>query len=182
MMAQVACGWKKKDEKNTHGSCLNWNKSSSIIGLFVGLTESLSRRRYIAVESSRVWFQHHRREDREELREGRCCAELPWFLRLSCRSCWISAKAGTPVSYQSTSRELWICSGDDESRQYTFPSMYIIDHISFPPFMYFLFYYYLYRLLHWPTCFQNVNSILIWNIQWDTNVCRLMVNKLHWSI
>lgn len=112
----------------------------------------------VTLLSSWGWFQHHRREDSEELREGRCCAcaELPWFLRLLCRrwrrsACWISAKAGTPESYQSTSRALWICYGDDESRQYTLPSIHFIE--LFPPFTFLEKIYYLYRLFH---CFQNV--------------------------
>jgi len=125
-MAQVACGWKEKDEKNTHGSCLNWNKSSSIIGPFVGLTESLSHRRYIAVESSLIsapqaWGPWS--AQRGAVLCGAAMIPAPVVSSSYCRSCWISAKAGTPVSCQSASRDLWICSGDDESRQFTLPSM-----------------------------------------------------------
>lgn len=72
-VAKVACGWKKQDEKQTHGSCLNWNKSSSIIGVFVELRVSLSHCRYIAVGSRlisapRAWGQ--RRAQRGAARCG----------------------------------------------------------------------------------------------------------------
>ncbi len=69
--------------------------------------------------SSRGWFQHRGREDREELREGRRDAERPWFLRLSRR---VASLAGAGSLQRLEPIKHRIHSGDDESRQHTMAS------------------------------------------------------------
>lgn len=78
--------------------------------------------------SSRGWFQHRGREDREELREGRRAAERPWSLRLSRRVASL-ASAGSLQRLEPKHR---IHSGDDESRQHTSHEFHwLISHSRF---------------------------------------------------